>query len=378
MKADHIDMSIAQALPGSKVLLVGSFANTSGAPMALLRVADGLRSRGYNTSVCFMYAKSDENELAGTYDILVPEKNPGLPDYWQMVKSLTAVCRRERPDAVISFLPLANVVGQLAAAASGTTKRIASHRVPVGTYSRFMQAGDWLMAATGGYSDVVAVSDAVRRSCIKYPANLRQRIRVVHNGLAWQPSRLTRQAARDQFDLPADAKLMLAVGRLHEQKNYPYLLSVLRGVDDVMLAIAGDGDLRPQLETMVDDYGLTHRVRFLGNVARSGIPDLLRAADVFVQPSLFEGQSNSLIEALHEGLPVLVSDIPEQREALTDENGDAAAGYLLPLDDPQAWREPILSLFEEKKHRKARTASLERAEYFTIDRMIDGFEATLR
>lgn len=377
MKADHLDLTIAQVQPGSKVLLVGSFANTSGAPMALLRVADGLRSRGHDTSVCFMYAKSGENELAGTYDVLVPAKKPGLMDYGQMVKNLVVVCRRERPDVVISFLPLANLVGQLAAAASGTTKRIASHRVPVGTYSRFMQASDWLMAAIGGYSDVVAVSDAVRQSCANYPSSLRQRIRVVHNGLAWQPSSLSRQAARDQFDLPADAKLLLAVGRLHEQKNYPYLLSVLRGVDDVMLAIAGDGDLGPQLEAIVDDYGLTHRVRFLGNVARSDIPDLLRAADVFVQPSLFEGQSNSLIEALHEGLPVLASDIPEQREALTDENG-SVAGHLLPLNDPQAWHEPISSLFEEEVHRKARAASLARAEYFAVDRMIDGFEAALR
>lgn len=345
--------------------------------MALLRVADGLRSRGYDASVCFMYAKSDENELAGSYDVLVPEKSPGLLDYWQMVKNLLAVCRRDRPDAVISFLPLANVVGQLAAAASGTVKRIASHRVPVGTYSRFMRAGDWLMAASGGYSDVVAVSDAVRQSCINYPSNLRQRIRVVHNGLAWQPSRLTRPQARDQFGLPADVRLMLAVGRLHKQKNYPYLLSVLQGVDDVMLVIAGDGDLRPQLEAMVDDHGLTHRVRFLGNVARNDIPDLLRAADVFVQPSLFEGQSNSLIEALHEGLPVLASDIPEQREALTNANG-SVAGYLLPLNDPQVWHDPILSLFEEETHRKARAASLARAEYFAVDRMIDGFEAALR
>ena len=143
-----------------------------------------------------------------------------------------------------------------------------------------------------------------------------------------------------------------------------------------MLAIAGDGDLRPQLDAVIQDYGLADRVTFLGNVPRDQIPDLLRAADVFVQPSLFEGQSNSLIEALHEGLPVLASDIPEQREALTDASGNVA-GHLLPLDDAEAWHRPIAKVFEQEAQRKARAAALKRAEYFTIDRMIDGFEAAL-
>jgi glycosyltransferase involved in cell wall biosynthesis len=108
------------------------------------------------------------------------------------------------------------------------------------------------------------------------------------------------------------------------------------------------------------------------------VTDLLRAADGFVQTSLFEGQSNSILEAMHEGLPIICSDIPMQRETVCEENGEPAA-LLVPLLEFEAWRDAFLRLRDEPDFAQetgARARALV-SRYFTLDRMIDGFEATI-
>jgi glycosyltransferase involved in cell wall biosynthesis len=71
--------------------------------------------------------------------------------------------------------------------------------------------------------------------------------------------------------------------------------------------------LRPAAEALAKDLGAEDRIHMLGSLPHDRVKDLLRAADCFVQTSLFEGQSNSILEAMHEGLPIICSDIPTQR-----------------------------------------------------------------
>ena len=92
---------------------------------------------------------------------------------------------------------------------------------------------------------------------------------------------------------------------------------------------------------------LKDRIHFLGSLAHDRVTDLLRAADGFIQTSLFEGQSNSILEAMHEGMPIICSDIPMQRETVCTENGDTAA-MLVPLDEFEGWRNAVLRLRDDR------------------------------
>ena len=84
-----------------------------------------------------------------------------------------------------------------------------------------------------------------------------------------------------------------------------------------------------------------------------------------------------MLEAIHEGLPVIASDLPEQAEVLLDSEEDPA-GLLLPLDDEALWAQGIAELLGDRMHReRLRRAALRRARAFTLDRMTDGFAGAI-
>jgi glycosyltransferase involved in cell wall biosynthesis len=357
-----------------RILIVLSLANSGGAQMAALRLARGLRDRGHDPQVLFLYERNAIDAPDHPYEVLLPTARPGIGGYARIARDLYRRIRQKRPDLVLTFLPLAHVLGQTAARLAGVDKRVVSHRTPVNTANPLLRHLDTLSAWSGNYTGVVAVSESVRATCRHYPAWLRDRTVTVHNGLHdLHPSALTRAEARRRFDV-VDTFLLVAVGRLAEQKNYPLMLDIAERLDQATLLIAGDGPLRGELQTMIARRGLGEKIRLLGLVARSEIPDLLAAADVFIQTSTYEGQSNSVLEALQSSLPVIAHDIPEQRETIADSDG-TVAGALVPLDDTNAWVAAIERLRSDPHAaRTAREIATRRAQLFRYDKMITGFE----
>jgi glycosyltransferase involved in cell wall biosynthesis len=111
---------------------------------------------------------------------------------------------------------------------------------------------------------------------------------------------------------------LLFVGRLAVQKNLSLLIeAVSRMRTDVFLDIVGEGELRGNIETLIRKYELQN-VNLHGKKTGEELIELYRSADVFVLPSLKEGISLAMLEALASGLPVVASDSPEIREILAD------------------------------------------------------------
>jgi glycosyltransferase involved in cell wall biosynthesis len=156
------------------------------------------------------------------------------------------------------------------------------------------------------------------------------------------------------------------------------MVRVMATTPRMRLAIAGDGRLYAAAVALAKDLDTDNRIHFLGSLPHARIKDFLRAADGFVQTSLFEGQSNSILEAMHEGLPIICSDIPMQRETLCEESGEPAA-MLVPLDDFEAWREAFLRLRDDTpfSRKLGMRARLLVSRSFSLDRMIEGFETII-
>lgn len=109
---------------------------------------------------------------------------------------------------------------------------------------------------------------------------------------------------------------LLFVGRLAAQKNLPLLIEAISQMQtSVILDIVGEGELRKDIEALVQQYKL-HNVHLHGQKTGRELIEFYKSADIFVLPSLKEGISNAMLEALAAGLLVVASDLPEMRKIL--------------------------------------------------------------
>ncbi|WP_233578630.1 glycosyltransferase family 4 protein [Tautonia sociabilis] len=175
---------------------------------------------------------------------------------------------------------------------------------------------------------------------------------------------------------------VLFTGRLHPQKNLDLLLDawaeVARRRPDAQLILLGDGPDRDRLASKAAGLGLGDRVHFPGAVEDPS--EYLRAADVFVLPSVAEGMSNSLLEAMATGLPCIASAIGGNTDLLAP----GPSGLLVPPDDRSGWAEAILRVLEDRPFaRSLGTSALEaiRQQYdmrVVVDRYVELYQSLLR
>ena len=134
-------------------------------------------------------------------------------------------------------------------------------------------------------------------------------------------------------------------GRLHPQKNLDLLIDVWPVVSNATgatLVLVGDGPERNRLVGRAEAMGIADRVMFAGAVANPA--EYLRAADAFVLPSVAEGMSNSLLEAMAVALPCLASEIGGNTDLLQA----GAAGLLVPPQDRTAWTEALIRVLHDR------------------------------
>lgn len=185
------------------------------------------------------------------------------------------------------------------------------------------------------------------------------------------PPDFTREDLLRQLQLPPDARLVASVGRLAPQKRVGDLLwacQLLRQADPrARLLVIGDGPERERLLHYARQIEVAEYVRFLG--ARDDAARLVHLADVFWIGSDFEGLSNSLMEAMACGKPVVVSDIPPNRELVTH----AVEGYIVPAGDGVAFTQFTRRLFDDESlaRRMGEAGRARMTRDFGLDRMIE-------
>jgi len=155
---------------------------------------------------------------------------------------------------------------------------------------------------------------------------------------------------RWQLGLPGKGPLVGTVGRLDPVKDFATLLrgfaAVRNHFPEVTLVVVGDGPSRSELTQLANDLGLGLYVHWLRE--RDDVPSLLRCFDLFVQTSLFEGMSNTILEAMSTGLPIIATQTGGNGELVTGgENG-----VLIPVGDPQALAKALAGYLENPELRQ--------------------------
>ena len=214
---------------------------------------------------------------------------------------------------------------------------------------------------------VVSVSEDGRALSLKEGIGA-DRTRVIHNGV---------DLSRFPYEGPNAKGPAVLVARLSPEKDVGTLIQAVKHVTEAlgpqhgfMLDIAGDGRIRPQLETMSESLGLTQTIRFLGE--RNDIPQRLANASMFVLPSITEGISLTLLEAMARGLPVVATRVGGNPEVVVH----GKTGLLVPAQSPQELAAAISRLYQDSSMGKDMgLLGRQRVEkQFSIHRMIQQYE----
>ncbi len=204
----------------------------------------------------------------------------------------------------------------------------AARHTPRGPWARIGRLGGYYsLKYYRGFDHLVANTEDIAEWIVSqgWPAG---KVSCIPNFAAAPPQ--AEAVDRASLATPPDVPLLLAMGRLHENKAHDVSLQALVQLPDAWLWIAGVGPLEAKLRGMAEALGVADRVRFLG--WRTDASALYRTADVCIFPSRFEPLGNVVIQAWAHGLPV-VAAASQGPGALIREGQD---GLLVPIDDPDA------------------------------------------
>ncbi|MHB8742772.1 MAG: glycosyltransferase [Sulfuricaulis sp.] len=199
-------------------------------------------------------------------------------------------------------------------------------------------------------------------------------IEVLYNGVDTNKTHARdRIAVRQELNVCDSDIVIGSVGRLVPVKNYAILLravSALLANHEVKAIFVGEGPERPALEALTDSLQIRQAVRFLGH--RNDVRDMLAGMDIFVLPSQSEGMSNTLLEAMAAGIPVVASDVGGNTEIVRDKQD----GLIFPHNDLTKLQTCLAILCHDDTYRKqlGGTGRLRALQAFSIQAMIARYE----
>jgi len=334
-------------LPRARILHLITRLPIGGAERLLVDVVRRLDPARFDSVVCCIQDKgalADELEGAG-FTVHNLDRMQSKRFDWRAVRDLARLIRSERIALVHSHLYHANLYGRIAAWLAGVPAVATVHNVYTRSKLHRRLLNRFLSRRS---ARVIAVSGEVRDDLVGRDGIDPRRVATIHNGidLGRVESALTREQARARLGIPENAIAIGCIGRLEEQKGHRFLLEACARLADIRLLVAGDGRLRQDLESQAAALGIASRTAFLG--ARSDVADILRALDISVMPSLWEGLSIAMLEAMAAGLPLVISDVSGVAQAFGEED----CGIRVPPRDVAALARAIQDLAQSPERRR--------------------------
>ncbi len=303
----------------------------------------------------------------------IPTIYLGLTRSWQFLQAVGRLRRQlqeHRLRVVLSFLFHANVV------AAAAVNKVPDISLACGI--RVADPAVWRQhlerRAVKRADRVICVSQSVAdfvRTKLHVSSDLLQ---VIPNGIALNEIDASAAADLTRFGLPPGRRALTVVGRLDYQKGIDWLLELIPRLLDKLpthdLLLVGRGPARSDLEEQAARLGIAERVHFAGWQPK--IPAILKASDLLLLPSRWEGMPNVLLEAMACHLPVVCRNAEGVREVL----GPLAPAQTAADNDPQVFIDTVLAILNTKQLRAHLAAENRRrvANFFSRQAMIQAYE----
>lgn len=277
------------------------------------------------------------------------------------------------------FLPEAYIMGMAAAlCARDTGVKLMSRRSLNNYQSKYPGIG-WLEKRLHRrLSTVLANSSAVLAQLRDQEGVPFKKLKLIYNGINLEPfdAPLSRQAALGSLGIPEHAFIMIIVANLIPYKGHEDLLKALFLInrklprDWRLLCVGNQGQIERKLKQQADDLGLSDHILWLG--LRRDVPVLLRASNLGILCSHQEGFANAILEGMAASLPMVVTNVGGNAEAVIDHQ----TGFIVPPQTPQALAEAILKLANAPKTAKSfGQAGYKRVKgTFGLDACVEAYE----
>jgi sugar transferase (PEP-CTERM/EpsH1 system associated) len=352
---------------------------TGGLENGLVNLINHLPPQRYRHAVACVEEVTDFSRRIQRPDTALFSLHRSRQGVWAMRRELYRLCRRLRP-AIVHSRNQSGLDALLPAALAGVRHRVhGEHGWDMDDLHghRFKPALLRRLHAPLVERYVTVSQDLAHY--LQQRVHVRpQRISTVCNGVDTERFHPRRHGAPDLLPPGWAAQRPLVVGtvgRLTGVKDQASLLQAFAQLkptaqQPLRLVLVGDGPLRQDLQSQAANLGIADATWFAGD--RTDVPELMQQMDLFVLPSLNEGISNTLLEAMATGLPLLASRVGGNPELIHD----GEHGRLLPAADPQALAQALQALVDQPALRQAwGAASRRRAEqHFSLEAMVAGYQ----
>lgn len=293
------------------------------------------------------------------------------------IKDILRFCREKRISLVQSFFFTESVINVIMAKRDRKLKSIISKRnLAPGGYSLWQS---WVINRLWRHVDAfIANSEAVKQRVVELEGISPEKCKVIYNGIDLtqyiQPTEEERMAAKKGVGVPEESFVVGMTANLNPVKD-PWCLmkaalKILKVYPYIRFILVGDGPLRSELEKYCKGKGILDKILFVGSVV-DAIP-FLKAFDIGVLTSISEGFSNSILEYMAMGLPVIATNVGGNKESILD----GRTGFLIPPGDYGVLADRITKLMHDTVLRRnySREARIRVEELFHLDKMVENYQ----
>ena len=340
----------------------------------VLKIVNGLDPQCIASSICSTTPADPSMSAMVRGDVSVIELNRRPGNDPRIVWEIYRVLKRERPDVLHTHAWGTLLEGLLAGRLAGVPVIAHGEHGTLQLRPRQIRAQRWGWRHA---DQLLSVSSRLAERMSQDVGFPLDRIRVIRNGV-----NLTRfagprpAAARAAFGAPDDATVVLgAVGRLVEVKDHASFIDAVHTLRtrgrNVFAVIAGEGPLRRELDDRIARVGLEGTVRLLGH--RPDVEAVFAGIDIFVQPSKSEGMSNTMLEAMASGLPVIATAVGGADEMVIE----GSTGILVPPGDATRLADALDDLVcgESRRQGMGQAARTRARDEFSLDRMVERYQS---
>lgn len=355
-----------------RIALVLASLNIGGVEKNTLRLAKGFISKGYEVDLLLIRTEGPYlTQLDSKINVINLKTNSAFKSIWAIAKYLS----KSKPDVLISAKDYINIVVLMAKLlANVPTKIIVTSRTQLSVELKNMKLTRKIkmiafVKLLYPFADsIVAVSKGVSKDLRDIIGFNKINIHVIYNPIVDSE---IEEKLKDSFDrsiFSTSKNIILSVGRLTAQKDFPTLLKALRIVKEekeVLLIILGEGQEREKIENMISELGLDKDVKLLGNIYNPY--PYMEMADLFVLSSKWEGFGNVIVESMAVGTPVVSTNCPSGPSEILE---DGKYGILVPVEKH---KDLAIAIIKGLNCEWNKCILVKRANEFTVEKAVEGY-----